>query len=131
MTIPAYSTISDIREAQKRSRPGANYLCVDFDSNEPVQLQDRICGRFDNISHKLEDSDNRYFHTLQPEVPYKFSGPCIVVYRELVPGHRYRLSVDEEASIGWWRCGTKEEVLDRPGKSYRSICYGLVVNLLI
>jgi hypothetical protein len=40
MTIPAYSTISDIREAQKRSRPGANYLCVDIDYNEPVQLQD-------------------------------------------------------------------------------------------
>jgi hypothetical protein len=39
-----------------------------------------------------------------------------VVYRELVPGHRYRLPVDEEANIGWWRYGTREQVLESPGQ---------------
>jgi hypothetical protein len=116
ITILAYSTVLDIREAQRRDRPGANYQCLDLDSNEPVRLQDRICGRWDNISHKLEDSDSRYFHTLHPEVPYKFSGPCLVALRELIAGHRYRLSVDEEANIKWWRYGIKEEVLERPGQ---------------
>lgn len=112
ITILAYSTIFDIREAQRRSRPGADYQCVDVDTNTPVRLQDRICGRFDNISHKLDDSDSQYFHRLQPAVPYKFSGHCILLCRELVPGHKYRLSVDEEANMGWWRYGKKEEVLE-------------------
>ncbi|GAB7327831.1 hypothetical protein MBLNU13_g11625t2 [Cladosporium sp. NU13] len=112
ITILAYSTIFDVREAQRRSRPGADYQCVDVDTNTPVRLQDRICGRFDNISHKLDDSDSQYFHRLQPGVSYKFSGHCILLCRELVPGHKYRLSVDEEANMGWWRYGKKEEVLE-------------------
>ena len=108
ITILAYSTILDIREAQKRTNSGANFQCVDLDTNIPVQLQDRACGPWGNISHKMENKDSQYFHTLQPEMLYKFSGPCLVPYRELTPGHKYRVSVDKQANIGWWRYGTKE-----------------------
>lgn len=116
ITILAYSTILDIREAQKRTNSGANFQCVDLDTNIPVRLQDQACGRWGNISHKMENEDSQYFHTLNPEVPYKFSGPCLVSHRELAPGHRYRVSVDKQANIGWWRYGTKEEVLEAPGQ---------------
>ena len=34
---------------------------------------------------------------------------------ELVPGHRYRLSAGEEEKVRWWKKGTKEDVLQRPG----------------
>jgi len=116
ITILAYATILDIREAQMRSRSSAKFQCIDLDTDTRVRLQDRVCGRWDNISHKLEDSDSQYFHTLEPEVPYTFRGPCFVPYRELVPGHKYHLTVDDEANIDWWRYGTKEEVLEAPGQ---------------
>lgn len=90
ITILEYSTILDIREAQKRRRPSANFQCIDLDTDKPVRLQDRICGRFDNISHKMDDSDSQYFHTLQPEVSHKFNDQCLVALRELIPGHRCR-----------------------------------------
>jgi hypothetical protein len=41
ITILTYATILDVRDAQKCRRPGANFQCVDFDTDTPLQLQDR------------------------------------------------------------------------------------------
>jgi hypothetical protein len=34
---------------------------------------------------------------------------------ELVPGHRYRLSVGEKERVEWWKEGVKESILQSPG----------------
>lgn len=115
ITILTYSTVFNVPLAQRLRGFGGNFHCVDLDTNTPLRLQTDACHMREPICHKLDDSDSQYFHTLHPGEAYKFSGPCVVPHRELVPGHRYRLSVSEEEEVEWWREGTKEEVLESPG----------------
>jgi hypothetical protein len=118
ITIRTRDSFLDLRLVQQMNRSSTNFQCVDLDADTPpVQLSRRKCApRFRRLRHKLDHSDSEYFHTLQPEVPYKFSSPCSIAYRELVPGHRYRLSFKKEQEMKWWREGTKEEVLAAPGQ---------------
>jgi hypothetical protein len=118
ITIRTRDSFLDLRLVQQIKRSSTNFQCIDLDADTPpVQLSTRVCApRFRPIRHKLDDSDSEYFHTLQPEVPYKFSSPCFLGNWELVPGHRYRLSFEKEQKIKWWREGTKEEVLAAPGQ---------------
>jgi hypothetical protein len=116
ITILTYSSILNLDLAQTLQRSSGNIHCFDLDTDTPVRLQHRVSGRRNPISHKLDDSDSQYYHTLQPGVPYKFSYPCVVSCQELVPGHSYCLSVDAGETVEWWRYGTKEDVLESPGQ---------------
>lgn len=116
ITILTYGSILDLNLAQRLKKSSPYFQCVDLDTSTHVQLQTRTCGRRSSIRHKLDHSDSRYFHTLQPEVPYKLSSPCFVSNQELNPGHKYCLLVDEEQKVSWWREGTKDEVLESPGQ---------------
>jgi hypothetical protein len=118
ITIRTRDSFLDLDLVQKISRSSTNFQCVDLDADTPpVHLSTRKCApRFKPLRHKLDDSDSEYFHTLQPEVPYKFSSSCSIANQELVPGHRYCLSFKKEQEMKWWREGTKEEVLAAPGQ---------------
>jgi hypothetical protein len=144
ITICDYYTILNLYRAQHFERCESDLRCIDIDTNTPVDLQWRVCGRRMSISHKLHDSDSKYFHTLQPGIPYKISERCRVSSIELTPGHKYRLFVDkrqkadwcyasnmelapgydhryfvkDEQEIFWWRVGTKEEVLELPVQDF-------------
>lgn len=114
ITFLDYWTIFNIHLAQAHKKLVGNFHCVDLDTNAPIRLQTIACIKRSAIRYELNHSDSQYFHTLYPELPYKFSGPCYIPSRELVPGHRYRLSIGEQEKIKWWRQGTKEEVLVSP-----------------
>lgn len=116
VTILTHSTFLDLRDAQSRKMGRPNFRCIDLDTNTPVRLQDRVCGRWSPIRHRLDDADSKYFHSLWPKIPYEICAPCVVPHVKLTPGHRYRLHLDNEQAIDWWRQGTKEEVLASPGQ---------------
>lgn len=115
ITILDYWTIFNVGFAQSLRRSSGNFHLHDIDTNTELDLQDIGCKKRGAIRYELDHSDSQYFHTLHPDIPYKFSGPCHVSHMELVPDHRYRLSVGEEEKVGWWKEGTKEDVLQSPG----------------
>ena len=116
ITILDYWTIFNVYLAQSLRRSSGNFHLHDIDTNTELTLQHIGCIKRGAIRYELDHSDSQYFHTLRPNTPYKFRGPCHVSHMELVPGHRYRLSVGEEEKVWWWRQGTKEEVLELPGR---------------
>ena len=103
-----YSTIFNIQLAQSESRSSGIFHLQDIDTNTELCLQYRR-RKERSIRYELGHSDSRYFHTLHPEIPHKFSGQCHASFMELVPGHRYRLSAGEEEKVWWWKKGTKED----------------------
>lgn len=115
ITILDYYTIFNVNLAQSLRRSNGNFHLSDMDTNTALTLQHIGCKKRSAIRYELGHSDSRYFHTLHPNVPYKFSAPCHVPHMELVPGHRYSLSVGEEEKVGWWKKDTKEDVLQSPG----------------
>jgi len=115
ITILDYGTVFNVYLAQSLRRSGGNFRLSDIDTNTELNLQHIGCKKRSAIRYKLHDSDSQYFHTLHPSVPYKFGAPCHVPHMELVPSHRYRLSVGEEEKVVWWKEGTKENVLQSPG----------------
>ena len=115
ITILDYWTIFNVYLAQSLRRSSGNFHLHDIDTNMDLTLQHIGCIKRGAIRYELGHSDSQYFHTLHPNTPYKFRGPCHVSHMELIPGHRYRLSVGEEEKVWWWRQGTKEDVLQSPG----------------
>lgn len=116
ITILTYRTILDLDCAQKLIGNRATFQCLDLNTDTSLQLQIRKCMLRSPISHRLDHSDVQYFHTLEPEVPYKFSEKCLVPNRDLTPGHRYLLSANPENEIRWWRHGKKEDNLQKLGE---------------
>lgn len=117
ITICTHGTILNMKMAQIYRRPTRKiFTCVDLDTNLPLKLQRITCTWRMPIRYGIEDSDSQYFHTLQPEVPYKFSDSCTIQCRKLAAGHRYRLSMGEEDKVDCWQYGVKEDVLISPGE---------------
>lgn len=116
ITIETYWSILNLHRAQHLVRSRNIFQCRDLNTGAAVELQDTICGLRPGISHKLDHTDNQYFHTLLPEVPYTISDRFFVPYRNLIPGHKYLLSAGPPSEIDWWREGKKEDNLQKPGE---------------
>lgn len=60
-------------------------------------------------------TDEKYFYTLMPGEPLKFTSPFKIANRGgIIPGHRYRFGVRRGEKLEWWTAATKEEVLTPP-----------------
>ena len=117
ITICTWNTILNLHLAQFCRRPtGKGFICVDVDTNVPLRLYSVVCSKRNPIRYEIDDSDSQYFHTLQPEIPYKFSGSSVIPHKKLAAGHRYRLSMGEKDEVGWWKYGVKEDILVSPGQ---------------
>lgn len=114
ITIFTWPTIFNIRLALKRK----NFECTDLDTNTPLNLETTKGGKRRGFSRTRGNTDEQYYHTLMPGEPLRFTSSFTVANRgDLIPGHRYRFEVNRGEQVGWWRAGTKEEVLAPPGEA--------------
>lgn len=108
-------------------RHGLHFTCLDLTTDTPLDMRPwkTSCTRHSQ-GHKLDRDGNDYL-TLYPEQTIKLStqfglaletitSENVRSNRMLRYGHRYRLGVQEDEKIGWWRTGTKEENLPEPGE---------------
>lgn len=113
ITIFTWPTILNIRLALRRK----NFECLDLDTKIPLNLEITKGGKRGGFTSRSGSSDEKYFYTLMPEEPLRFTSPFKIANRgEIVPGHRYRFGVRRGEKLEWWTAGTKEEVLTPPGE---------------
>jgi hypothetical protein len=113
ITIFTWPTIFNIHLVLKRK----NFECIDLDTNTPLDLEITKGGKRGGFTSRRGSSDEKYFYTLLPEKPLKFTSPFKIANRRgLIPGHRYRFGVRRGEKLEWWAAGTKEEVLTLPGE---------------
>lgn len=136
ITACTYATVLNPQLALKRK----NFSVFNLTTNQRVWTQLGELHRTP-LRRQLGHSDEKYFLTLLPETPITITHPFSLVGRwkrrdpdkgltkiprainykgevfrsYLEPGHKYRFGVAEGQGIGWWRYGTKEEVLAPPG----------------
>jgi len=73
------------------------------------------------FSRTKDGSDDKYFCTLEPEIPVLFEAPFLLAGRgssgdsAIVEGHSYRFSVREGESVKWWWYGKRDDILAPPG----------------
>jgi hypothetical protein len=135
ITACTYGTILYPKLALKQK----NFSVFDLTANQRVWTE---IGKIHRcaLRRRLGDSDEKYYFTLLPETPVTITHPFTLVSRwrnrdpakgltrspkardykgevfrnYLEPGHKYRIGVEGQG-IGWWRYGTKEEVLAPAG----------------
>jgi hypothetical protein len=116
-----------------------NFSVFDLTANQRVWTEIGQIHRC-ALRRRLGDSDEKYYLTLLPETPVTITHPFSLVSRwrnrdpdkaltrsprasdykgevfrnYLEPGHKYRIGVEGQG-LGWWRYGTKEEVLAPAG----------------
>lgn len=121
ITIFTWPTIFNLALAQRR----ANFECLDLTADAPLRVDLTKGPKRPGFSRERGGLDDRSFCTLLPETPVVFSDSFRVASRvlgrpedgsSLSPGHRYRYAVREGESVGWWRWGTKDEVMAPPGR---------------
>jgi len=113
ITIFTWPTIFNTRLALRRK----NFECIDLDTNTPLNLEITKGGKRGGFTSRSDSSDAKYFYTLMPEEPLKFTTPFNVANSDGIrPGHRYRFGVRRGEKLEYWTAGTKEEVLTAPGE---------------
>jgi hypothetical protein len=113
ITIFTWPTIFNTHLALKRK----NFECVDLDTNTPLNLEITKGGKRGGFTSCSGSSDEKYFYTLIPAEPLKFTTPFKIANRGgVIPGHRYRFGVRRGEKLEYWTAGTKEEVLTPPGE---------------
>jgi hypothetical protein len=113
ITIFTWPTIFNTRLALKRK----NFECIDLDTDTPFNLEITKGGKRGGFTSRRGSSDEKYFYTLIPEEPLKFTSPFKIANRSgIIPGHHYRFGVSRGEQLEFWTVGTKEEVLTPPGE---------------
>jgi hypothetical protein len=113
ITIFTWPTIFNTHLALKRK----NFECVDLDTNTPLNLEITKGGKRGGFTSSSGSSDEKYFYTLMPAEPIKFTTPFKITNRGgVMAGHRYRFGVRRGEKLEYWTAGTKEEVLTPPGE---------------
>lgn len=119
ITIFTWGDLFNLRLAQKRE----NLTCLDLTTNTPIRMDVTKGPRRTAISRVLWSSDDCDFHTLKPGKPVTFTAPFKFGYCDpdnpstAWPAHKYRLGVNEELGVSWWRYGKKWRVLALPWKT--------------
>ena len=131
ITFCSYGTVLNPGLALRQK----NFSVFDLTANQRVWTE---IGKLQRrpLRRRLGDSDEKYYLTLLPETPVTITHPFSLVGRwrnrdpdkgltrspraldyhgevfrnYLEPGHKYRIGVEGQG-LGWWRYGTKEEVL--------------------
>ncbi|EXM17962.1 hypothetical protein V3481_004301 [Fusarium oxysporum f. sp. vasinfectum] len=109
------SNIFNLELAQRRK----NLICTDPTTGPPLQLERTKRPKRAGFSSELGGHDDKYYCTLEPEIPFTFAyrlmrAYAIEVERCFTLGHTCRLEVRDNESIRWWRYGRKEDVLAPP-----------------
>lgn len=113
ITIFTWPTILNMRLALRRK----NFECIDLDTNTPLNLEITKGGKRGGFTSRSGSTDEKYFYTLMPGEPLKFTSPFKIANRGgAIPAHRYRFGVRRGEKLEWWTAGTKEEVLTPPGE---------------
>ena len=109
ITIWTWSTIFCTNHTQQSVRGSGTYVLTHLDTDTLVPTEEIFQSREHQIIHR----EDRYFHTLHPEQPYKLSGfltPSFAAKLQGRPG-RYRLAVSDSVKLRWWKEGTREEIV--------------------
>ena len=135
ITVCTYGTVLNPKLALRSK----NFSVFDLTANQRVWTELGKLQRYP-LRPRLGDSDEQYYLTLLPETPLTITHPFSLIKRwrnrdpdggltispkapdykgevfrnYLEPGHKYRIGVEGQG-LGWWRYGTKEEVLAPAG----------------
>ncbi|KAF5000372.1 hypothetical protein FGRMN_1840 [Fusarium graminum] len=117
ITIFTWHTIFNLGLAQRRK----NFICTDLTTGSPLQLETTKGPKRPQFSFALNGCDDRYFLTLEPEVPITIThrflrSAGLEGDRVLTPGHKCLLEVRADEEAEWWRYGRKEDVMSPPGQ---------------
>lgn len=118
ITILTWPTIFNLDLSQHRK----NFRCEDLTSNTSSTMETTKGLRRPGFNREQGGHDDKYFATLKPEEAVVFKDDFELSRQGFdgsissTPGHRYRLSVNEDEEITKWWIGTKNEVMTPPGQ---------------
>lgn len=118
ITIFTWPGVFNLSLSQRRT----NFTCLDLTSNTWLSLG-IVQVRRGAFRCEQGTSDEKYFFTLEPEVPFTFQEDFNLARRKrddiytLESGHQYRFGIREGEALSWWRWGRKEEVVPPAGQS--------------
>jgi hypothetical protein len=118
ITIFTWPTVFNLSLSQKRY----NFTCLDLTTGTPLHLETTKGPKRPGFSRTRDGLDDKYFCTLEPEIPVLFEAPFLLATRistgenAIMEGHSYRFSVREGETVQWWWYGKKEDILAPPGQ---------------